>query len=138
MPMGYETIVSEGGTTLSGGQKQRLAIARALARKPAILVLDEATSHLDVLKESEVDMNLNELPCTRIVIAHRLSTIRNADRIFVLEQGCIVEQGTHDDLMAAHGLYAGLVCRQVETAKSHGQFEDAIGGDPWIAQVRPA
>ena len=109
LPMGYETRVAEGGTGLSGGQRQRLAIARALAHQPAILLLDEATSHLDGVTESWVEQNLSQLTCTRIVIAHRLSTIRNADLILVVENGAIVEQGTHEQLITKHEYYASLV-----------------------------
>ncbi len=112
MPMGYETIIGEGGSTLSGGQRQRIAIARALVFKPPILILDEATSHLDVKTESRVDKNLSELSCTRVVIAHRLSTIRNSDNILVLNKGAIVESGTHDELAAEAGFYADYLRRQ--------------------------
>jgi ATP-binding cassette, subfamily B, bacterial len=109
MPMGYETLLAEGGAGLSGGQRQRLALARALARRPAILLLDEATSHLDAITEAQVEQNLADLACTRIVIAHRLSTIRNADLILILQDGAIVERGTHDQLLAMGGQYAALV-----------------------------
>jgi ABC-type bacteriocin/lantibiotic exporter with double-glycine peptidase domain len=112
MPMGYETHVGEGGSALSGGQRQRLAIARALAHRPVFLLLDEATSHLDVLTEYQVDEHLSSLSCTRIVIAHRLSTMRNADVILVLDQGTIVERGTHDQLVARRGYYAAFVDMQ--------------------------
>jgi ATP-binding cassette, subfamily B, bacterial len=112
LPMGYETRLSEGGAGFSGGQRQRIAMARALAHGPELLVLDEATSHLDAATEALVDQNLNELACTRIVIAHRLSTIRNADLILVMDQGMIVERGTHDDLIARNGTYAALVRHQ--------------------------
>src|SRR5262249_6882323 len=91
MPMGYETRIAEGGTGLSGGQRQRLALARALASRPAFLLLDEATSHLDAVTEAQIDASLEQLACTRIVIAHRLSTIRSADLILVLDGGRIAE-----------------------------------------------
>lgn len=109
MPMGYETLVGERGSGLSGGQCQRLALARAFVHQPALLLLDEATSHLDLATERQVDQQLAALACTRILIAHRLSTVRNADLILVLDQGEIVEQGTHEALLARGGYYAALV-----------------------------
>lgn len=115
MPMGYETIVAEGGSSFSGGQRQRLSLARALANQPVILLLDEATSHLDVETERVVDQHLTQLSCTRIVIAHRLSTIRNADCILVLHEGQIVERGTHEQLLKRNGHYADLIRNQLET-----------------------
>ena len=120
MPMGYETFVSEGGNALSGGQRQRLAIARALAHAPAILLLDEATSSLDVLTERRVEQNLKALACTQIIIAHRLSTIRNADVILVLDQGTLVESGSHEELLARNGYYAQLIQSQVAGGEGRG------------------
>jgi ABC-type bacteriocin/lantibiotic exporter with double-glycine peptidase domain len=118
MPMAYETPLAEGGAGLSGGQRQRIAIARALAHQPAVLLLDEATSHLDVVTEELVDRNLQSLPGTRIIIAHRLSTIRNADLILVLEQGEIVERGSHQELLASGDYYAAMVSSQADVATS--------------------
>jgi ATP-binding cassette subfamily B protein len=123
LPMGYETVIAEGGLDLAGGQRQRLAIARALAHRPSFLLLDEATSHLDALTERIVDQNLSELDCTRIVIAHRLSTVRNADLILVLDKGVIVERGAHEDLLALGGAYAALVRDQEVTLDWDVAFE---------------
>ncbi|GER89537.1 ABC transporter [Dictyobacter vulcani] len=115
MPLGYETPVAEGGSALSGGQRQRLSLARAIAHHPAILLLDEATSNLDVVTEQMVAQNLEHLPCTQIIIAHRLSTVRNADLILVMDQGTIVESGTHQDLLQKNGFYTNLVKQQMES-----------------------
>ena len=114
MPMGYETMISEGGSAISGGQRQRLALARAVAHHPAILLLDEATSHLDVLTEQQVEHNLRSVHCTQVIIAHRLSTIREADLIVVLDHGTIVEKGSHFELMVRNGYYAQLVRSQAQ------------------------
>jgi ABC-type bacteriocin/lantibiotic exporter with double-glycine peptidase domain len=121
MPMGYETILADGGASLSGGQRQRIALARALVRRPAVLLLDEATSSLDAGTEAAVQENLEGLRSTRIIIAHRLSTIINADHIVVMDQGRIAEQGTHLQLLARRGVYHRLVHSQDELERAHGE-----------------
>ena len=116
LPLGYDTRIGESGLRLSGGQQQRVAIARALYHRPPVLLFDEATSALDSESERAVKQSLDDLLIgrTSFVIAHRLSTIRDADRILVLEQGRLVEQGTHDELMARQGLYFYLASQQLE------------------------
>lgn len=99
MPMKYETIISEMGINLSGGQRQRIALAKAIINNPKVILLDEATSSLDMVNESKISQYFNSIGCTRIIIAHRLSTIKDADLIIVLDDGKIVESGTHNDLI---------------------------------------
>lgn len=112
MPMGMNTVISEGSGGISGGQRQRLMIARAVAPKPKILMFDEATSALDNMTQKKVSESLDALKCTRIIIAHRLSTIKQCDRIIVLDQGKIIEDGKYDELIAKNGFFAELVARQ--------------------------
>ena len=112
MPMGMNTLISEGQGGVSGGQKQRLLIARAIAPKPKILMFDEATSALDNITQRQVSEALDRMKCTRIIIAHRLSTIKQCDRIIVLEGGHIIEDGTYEELIARKGFFADLVSRQ--------------------------
>jgi len=114
MPMGMHTVVSEGGTNLSGGQRQRLLIARSILLKPKIILMDEATSALDNRTQAIVTESLDKLNATRVVIAHRLSTIRNADQIYVVEAGRVVEVGSYEELVKLGGLFARLVARQLE------------------------
>ncbi|AFC30559.1 ABC transporter ATP-binding protein/permease [Paenibacillus mucilaginosus 3016] len=114
LPNGYDTMVGEGGSTLSGGEKQRISIARAMLKNAPILLLDEATASLDPGNEAEIQKAIDRLVRGRtvIVVAHRLKTVQHADRIVVLDQGRVVEQGRHDELLSAHGLYARLWRRQ--------------------------
>ena len=112
MPMGMNTLISEGQGGISGGQRQRLMIARAVAPKPRILMFDEATSALDNVTQKQVSEALDKMKCTRIVIAHRLSTIRQCDRIIVLDGGHIIEDGTYEQLIEKNGYFAELVARQ--------------------------
>jgi ATP-binding cassette subfamily C protein CydCD len=130
LPEGYDTPVGERGLQLSGGQRQRVSIARALLKNAPILVLDEATSHLDAVSEAEVRQALDRLSRgrTTLVIAHRLSTIREADTIIVLDDGRVVERGTHSELVALDGLYSHLIASQLGAGAAVAQV-----GRPTIA-----
>jgi ATP-binding cassette, subfamily B, bacterial HlyB/CyaB len=110
MPQGYDTSIGERGVSLSGGQRQRVAIARALVGDPRILIFDEATSALDYESESIIQSNMRDIVQGRtvLIIAHRLSTVRSADRILTIDNGVIVEDGTHEELVASRGRYAAL------------------------------
>jgi ABC-type bacteriocin/lantibiotic exporter with double-glycine peptidase domain len=114
MPMGYDTMLADGGSSLSGGQRQRLSLARALLREPNILILDEATSALDTVTEQKVQAELRALACTRVLVAHRLSTIIESDKIIVLEQGRVVGIGRHSDLLLRCPAYQNLIRAQNE------------------------
>ena len=113
-PQGYQTIIGERGITLSGGQKQRLAIARALIRRPRILLLDDALSAVDTYTEESILQNLRRIMsnCTSVVISHRVSTVKHADLILIMQNGRIIERGTHNQLLAQGAFYASLCERQ--------------------------
>ncbi|HEX2174147.1 MAG TPA: ATP-binding cassette domain-containing protein, partial [Dehalococcoidia bacterium] len=140
LPDGYRTRVGERGAQLSGGQRQRIAIARALLKDAPILVLDEATSHLDAVNEAEVRQALDRLMAgrTTLVIAHRLSTIRDADKIVVLDAGRVIEQGTHGELLARDGLYSHLIAAQLMSRRPTGRPAELAGSaaDHGMAQPR--
>jgi ATP-binding cassette subfamily B protein len=141
LPQGYETIVGERGYKLSGGEKQRIAIARVILENPRLLILDEATSHLDAQSEALVQEALASLLTgrTSLVIAHRLSTILAADRILVLDRGRLVEAGTHAELLARGGLYARLYEQQFRTPQEDtGETTLEVGDRPAAAERSPA
>ena len=138
LPDGYDTLIGERGVRLSGGQRQRLAIARAVLADPRIFILDEATSNLDSESERLIQQSLANLlrGRTSFVIAHRLSTIRHADRILVLDDGAIVEVGSHDELMAGSGQYRDMVeLQRIEQGERRRMTTPARGFDA-IARLR--
>jgi ATP-binding cassette, subfamily B, bacterial len=136
MPMGYDTLLHDGGASISGGQRQRIALARALVHRPSILLLDEATSELDTLTEQNIYTNLDVISSTTIVIAHRLSTVRNADLILVMEKGRIAEAGTHEQLLSRGELYTALVRAQSGAGQPVAPLNGATG-DPALLRGVP-
>jgi ATP-binding cassette subfamily B protein len=134
MPMGYDTMLADGGSSLSGGQRQRVSLARALARRPDVLILDEATSALDTVSERSIQENLRRLSCTRIVVAHRLSTIVEADKIIVLDAGRVVAMGRHEMLLAASDTYRNLARAQGDAASPAQKFSHYAKRPPPLVQ----
>ena len=137
MPMGYDTPLHDGGASVSGGQRQRIALARALVHRPSILLLDEATSELDTVTEQKIYANLDVISSTTIVIAHRLSTIRNADLILVMDEGRIIEAGTHEQLLSRQGAYTALVHAQSGTGQPAAPPTGAAGHQTLLGAFPP-
>ncbi|MFF8231346.1 peptidase domain-containing ABC transporter [Streptomyces caelestis] len=129
LPMGLKTLVSEMGANFSGGQRQRLAIVRALLQRPRILVMDEATASLDTVNERRVTEIIQDIGATQVIIAHRLATIRSADRIYVFDGGRVVEQGTHEELLAARAVYADLYADGPAHQLTGEPVEALLGGE---------
>ena len=124
LPLGFDTIMANGGENFSGGQRQRIAIATALLRYPRILVLDEATSALDTTTERQVTELIAQYQCTKVVVAHRLSTIRNAQQIVVMEHGCVMQVGSHEELISVEGRYRDLYYQ--EEKSSHEEYASPL------------
>lgn len=139
LPLRYDTMLEENGANLSGGQKQRLAIARALLKKPDILIMDEATSNLDSITERAIEKTINNVlstDVTTIIIAHRLITIMHCNRIFVMKEGKFIEEGTHNELMNKNGLYAKLwkdqIPEEVESKEEKKKAEHSQFNFPFL------
>ena len=137
LPMGYDTMLADGGSSLSGGQRQRLALARALVRNPSLLILDEATSALDVLSEREVQLNLRRLRCTRVIVAHRLSTVLDADKMLVLDGGKVAGMGRHSELATRCPTYRALVRSQASAGAEASEVVPRIVPMPPPIQLPP-
>ena len=125
LPMGFETQISEGGMNLSGGQMQRIAIARALVNQPELMIMDEPTSALDNISENYIMNRVKEYDFPCVVVSHRLNTIQHFDRVIVMYQGSIVEEGTHEELMKNQGIYSYIYSGNLNNGNLKG--EQAVG-----------